>query len=105
MLWLFGNWDVPQFAVCPVSFDDWLFCAGDIDVGGFGDGDLFVCEDSNAVIIAHLTNGKEWCLHGWNSVAFRGCWRQFWDGRLPSLAPVMVQLLAVDTDIPLVVGC
>ena len=59
MGWLFWDWDVPELVVCSASFDEWLLVVGDGDVLGFGDGDLFVCEYSYAVVVTGLSNGEE----------------------------------------------
>ena len=71
---------MPWFVIGSVAFDEWLFVVGDVDIRGFGDGDFLVGEYGDTVVITDLTDGKEWCLCGWNSVTFRGCWRQFRHG-------------------------
>ena len=59
MGWLFGDRNAPKFVVSLVAFDEWFLVAGDGDVIGFGDGDLFVGEDSYAIVVACLSNGEE----------------------------------------------
>ena len=61
---------MPKFVVSLVAFDEWFLVAGDRDVIGFGDGDLFVGEHSDAVVVTCLSNGEQWGLDGGDSVAF-----------------------------------
>ena len=59
MGWLFWDWDVPELVICSMAFDERLLVVGDGDVIGFGDGDLFVGEDSYAIVVTCLPNGEE----------------------------------------------
>ena len=47
---------MPELVVCAMAFDEWFLVAGDGDVIGFGDGDFFVGEYSDAIIITGLSD-------------------------------------------------
>ena len=72
--WLFWNWNAPKFVVGSVACDDWFFVVGDGDVIGFGDGDFFVGEYSDAIIITCLSDGKQGGLDGGDSMTLSCCW-------------------------------